>query len=259
MIFIIRNKLHVPDFAVKIITVVFWLFIWQAIYVFVGQEILVVSPACVFVRLCHLIADGGFWLTAFATMGRIMEGFIIGVLSGLVLAVFAARSHVCRTLMQPVVFIVKATPVASFIILALVWMHADFVPAFSASLIVFPIIWENVLEGIQKTDEKLLQMGQMFQFGKMKTAGRIYVPSVAPYFTAACTTGLGLSWKGGVAAEVLSDLPFSVGGHIYDSKIYLETADLFAWTAVVIIFSVFLEFLMKRLMKAATDKFSLNI
>ena len=254
-----KAKFSVPGWAAKLLTAVFWLCVWQAVYLCVGQEILVVSPACVLQRLFQLGAEQKFWLTVLRSILRILSGFFIGMALGILLAVPAACSKTCRTLIRPVVSVIKATPVASFIIIALVWMHAEFVPAFSASLIVFPVVWENVLEGIQKTDVGLLQMSRMFCFGPAKTARCVYLPSVMPYFTAACTTSLGLSWKSGVAAEVLANLPFSIGGFIYDSKIYLETADLFAWTAVVILLSVLLEHLVTRLMKRAAKKFSFEL
>lgn len=254
-----KAKLHIPGWAAKFLTAAFWLCIWQAVYLCVGQEILVVSPACVLQRLFQLAAEQTFWLTVLGSILRILSGFLFGMVLGILLAVPAARSKACRTLIRPVVSIIKATPVASFIILALVWMHSELVPAFSASLIVFPVVWENVLEGIEKTDAGLLQMSRMFCFGTAKTVCRVYLPSVMPYFTAACTTSLGLAWKSGVAAEVLSNLPFSIGGFIYDSKIYLETADLFAWTAVVILLSVLFEHLVARLMNRAAEKFSFEL
>lgn len=259
MISTIKNKIRIRGFAGKLLVAAFWLGVWEAADRIVGQEILVVSPACVLERLAQLARQPDFWLTAFFSMARILEGFLLGVLSGTLLAVLSARFTVCRALIRPVVSVVKATPVASFIILALVWMHADFVPVFSASLLVVPVVWGNVLEGIQKTDRNLLEMGRMFRFGAVKTAGRVYVPSVMPYFMSACTTGLGLSWKAGVAAEVLSSIPLSIGGKIYDAKIYLETADLFAWTALVILLSVLLEHLMTFLMRRAAAKFNFGL
>lgn len=259
MNFTIKNKFHIPHPAVKILVAVFWLCVWQAVYLFVGQEVLVVSPACVLERLIQLAGQTDFWLTALYSMLRILEGFAIGAIAGVLLAVLSAWSKICRTLIHPVVSVVKATPVASFIILALVWMHAEFVPAFAASLIVFPVVWGNVLEGIQKTDRKLLQMGRMFHFSASKMAHLIYIPSAMPYFMAACTTSLGLSWKAGVAAEVLSSIPLSVGSQIYNAKIYLETDDLFAWTVVVIILSVLLEQIMTFLMRKIAEKFNFGL
>lgn len=223
-----------------------WLALWQLLCLTVKQEILIVSPACVLKRLLLLVHNTDFWLTVFYSMLRIVLGFAIGVCTGLLLAVITSAAPLLYDIFHPIVSIIKATPVASFIILALVWMHAEHVPVFTASLIVIPIVWENVAEGIRKTDNNLLEMARMFCFGRVKTLFKVYTPSVMPYLMAACNSGLGFAWKAGVAAEVLSSLPFSIGGSIYDAKIYLDTADLFAWTAVVIIMSVLLETILDR-------------
>lgn len=241
MISIILNKRRAAGAAGKFAVAVFWLCVWQLIYIAVGQEILVVSPVLVFQRLCELAGTPDFWLTAVASLGRILEGFLIGTLVGTVLAVLCHCFQVCLALFRPFIQVMRATPVASFIILALVWMRSELVPVFSAVVIVVPILWENVLEGLRKTDGNLLQMAGMFRFGFPKTVRRVYLPSVLPYFTAACTAGMGLAWKAGVAAEVLASVPLSIGNQIYNAKIYLETEDLFAWTAVVILLSVLLE------------------
>ena len=249
MISTIQSKNRAKGAAEKIAVTAFWLAVWQIIYVAVGQEILVVSPVLVFQRLCMLAGSPDFWFTAISSLGRILEGFLIGAVAGTVLAVLSYCFRPCLALFRPLIHVMRATPVASFIILALIWMRSDLVPAFSSVVVVVPILWENVLEGLRKTDGNLLQMAGMFRFGLLKTVRRVYIPSVLPYFAAACTSGMGLAWKGGVAAEVLASVPFSIGGQIYNAKIYLETEDLFAWTAVVILLSVFLESLMNSMLR----------
>lgn len=243
--FIIKSE-KARKITKKIIAAVLWLAVWQLLYSAVRQEILIVSPACVLKRLVLLAQGTDFWLTVFYSMGRIILGFIIGMAAGSVLAVLTSVSDILYDVFHPILSIIKSTPVASFIILALVWIRTDNVPAFTASLIVLPVVWGNVSEGISKTDGNLLEMARMFCFGRVKTLFKVYFPSVMPYLTAACASGLGFAWKAGVAAEVLASLPFSIGGRIYDAKIYLDTADLFAWTAVVIFMSVLLEAVLKR-------------
>lgn len=239
-----------------LLSAVFWLCAWQLTYSAVGQEILMVSPIQVFTRLFVLAGEGTFWLTVFSSLLRVTAGFAAGVFTGVVLAVLSLFGKLPDGLIRPAVSAVKATPVASFIILALVWMKSSGVPIFASALVVMPIVWENVREGVRKTDRKLLQMARCFQFGWVRTARLVYAPSVAPYFTAACASAMGMAWKGGVAAEVLCSVPFSIGGKIYESKIYIETADLFAWTAVVVGMSVLLEKLLIRAMRRAGERFS---
>ena len=61
-------------------------------------------------------------------------------------------------------------------------------------------------------------------------------------------TAIGLAWKSGVAAEVLCLPKAAIGTQVYYSKIYLETPSLFAWTAVVIVLSMLLERIVRRLL-----------
>jgi NitT/TauT family transport system permease protein len=106
---------------------------------------------------------------------------------------------------------------------------------------VIPIVWGSLCTAITETDKDLLEMAKLYRFGTTKTIRLIYVPSALPLFKSACNTSIGLSWKSGIAAEVLCLPRFSVGTYLYYSKIYLETPSLFAWTAVVIILSFALE------------------
>lgn len=255
MIFIIRNHKTLGKIATGIFAALFWIGAWQIVYLAVGQDILVASPAQVWNRISELLTKKEFWLTVLFSMCRIVQGFFWGVLLGIAASVLSEISSVAKALIRPMVGIIKATPVASFIILALVWMKSPMVPVFASALIVLPILWSNLSEGIRKTDSGLLQMAKMYEFGKIGTVRSVYLPSVLPYFTAACTTGMGMAWKGGVAAEVLSSLPLSLGGEIYRSKIYLETVDLFAWTAVVVLLSVVLERTLLWTVKAAGKRY----
>jgi ABC-type nitrate/sulfonate/bicarbonate transport system, permease component len=247
-----------PRSAGKVLAVLFWVAVWQILYLIIQQEILIVSPARVLQRLYELTGSAEFWISALYSMLHVLQGFLLGVLVGVALAVLTSASKALSDLFYPLISMIKATPVVSFIILALVWLHSDQVPAFTAFLEVTPIVLGNVANGIAKTDRGLLQMARCYRFGAPRTVRRVYIPSIMPYFTAACTTGMGLAWKTAIAAEVLANTGLSIGGRIYDSKVYLETADLFAWTAVVIVLSVVLERLMVLLMKKIGQRYNVS-
>ncbi len=228
-------------FAKKTAAALFWVAVWQVASMLVGQEILVPSPAQVFVRLSVLVGKESFWLNTGGSLARVLGGFTIAVVLGTVFAVCAHRAPLFRILIEPAISVVKATPVASFIILILVWMNASYMPVLISMLMVLPGVYVSVRMGIQSTDPQLLEMAHVFRVSGRKIIMRIYVPSVRPFFFAACKTGLGLAWKAGVAAEVLGNTFHSIGGQIFESKIYLETVDLFAWTLVVIVLSMIIE------------------
>lgn len=242
------------NLAKKALIILFWLFVWQLIYWKVGREILVVSPFAVAKRLFELSASAAFWLNTFHSVFRIISGFALGVAAGTALAVAARVFPIAGDFLAPVTAMAKATPVASFILLALVWMKSGSIPVLVVFLIVFPIIYANVSKGIQKTDKSLLEMAKSFKFARLKTVRLVYIPLTAPYFTAAVASGFGMAWKAGVAAEVLCTPRFSMGSRLRDARIYQETLDVFAWTFAVIILSIALEKAFNMLISSANRR-----
>ena len=218
-----------------------WLAIWEIIYLLVGRELIVPSPLHVFERIISLAGTGTFWMNIASSILRIVIGYLCALIIGTVIGILTALSKLLDAFLSPAARIIRATPVASFIILMFVFITKNHIPAFTAFLIVFPIVWANVHQGIAECDKKLLEMAKVFRLRKRTILTRIYIPSVMPYFMAAAETGMGMAWKAGIAAEILTSPVFGIGTALYNSKIYLETTDLFAWTAVIVIISVILE------------------
>ena len=240
------------------LTAAFWLAVWEAASLAVDLEFLLPSPQRVAQRLAALAGEAEFWAAAGGSMARVLAGFLLALAAGLLCAALAFRFSPFAALLQPLLNMIKSTPVASFILLALVWIPSPGVPVFTSFLMVFPLVFGNVLSGMQNTDPQLLEMGRMFGFSSAAMLRHIILPAAAPYLIAACTAGLGLAWKAGVAAEVLANTRLSLGGQIYSSKIYMETPNLFAWTAVVIVLSVALEKIVLRLMRRLLLRFHLE-
>lgn len=234
-------------FVKPVVVILFWLFIWNAAAKLVGQELLFPAPIAVFRRLFQLIQTPEFRQAAAVSLGRILLGALIGTAAGTLLAAATSRFRIADTLLRPLLTIVRSTPVASFVLLVLIWVGRDVLPVVIVVLMVLPVVWGNVTTGIADTDRQLLQMARLYRFGAWRTIMRVYAPSVLPHFLAACNTALGLAWKAGVAAEVLTVPRLSIGRYLYESKLYLETVDLFAWTVVVILLSLVIEKLFTRI------------
>ena len=229
----------------------FWCAVWQLLSMAVHQELLLPSPAAVACALGRLFATRLFWESAGASLLRVAAGFAAAVILGSLLAVLTARFRFASLLLSPVLRIVRAAPVASFILLAFVWLRTDILPGFIAFLMVVPVVWGNVEKGIRETDRGLLEMTAVYRLGAVRTLLLVRIPSVMPYFMAACTTGLGFAWKSGIAAEVIAYPALSIGRQLNNAKIYLETPELFAWTATVVLLSILLE----KLLVAAASRF----
>ena len=224
--------------GIRILAVLFWIAIWQFASMYLKQEILLASPVSVIRKLFELIFSGNFWQSVGFSFVRIVTGFLLAVLLGIFLAVWAYWSKTVEILTAPVIAVVKSTPVASFIILCLIWIPSRNLSVFISFLMVFPVVYTNILEGIRQTDKQLLEMADSFGAGVGKKLQFIYLSQVMPYAVTACKLGLGLCWKAGIAAEVIGIPAGSIGEKLYKAKVYLETPDLFAWTIVIIAVSV---------------------
>lgn len=225
------------------------LVIWQLAAEWIGNRLLLVGPIQVILRLAELIWETGFWQTIGFTFTRITAGFLLGLGLALVLAVLAAQFPLAGVLLRPYLAAVQTVPVASFIVIALLWLSGRKLSIFIAFLMVLPVLYANLLQGIRAADVQLLEMAKVFRMPILNRIRCIYAPTVRPYLLSACRSALGLCWKAGVAAEVIGVCTGSIGGMLYDAKIYLEITDLFAWTLVIVGLSVGFEFLFTWLLK----------
>ena len=241
----------------NIIIIFFWLGVWELLALAVNQELFLPHIGSVIKVWAKLCITSGFWVTVMSSIFRITFGILIAVLAGSVLAVITSKSRFAYDLLYPLLTAIKATPVASFIILAIIWMGAERLPIFISALMVFPIVWAAVSDGIKSIDPKHRELASVFKFSFLKRLKLIYLPTVAPFFLSACKTSIGLAWKAGIAAEVLAYSPTSIGKHLSDARIYYEIPELFAWTLTVIILSLAIEALVTRSATALGKKYAL--
>ncbi len=232
----------------------FWLGVWYLAATLIDKEIFLPYPHTVALRFLHLSGTAGFWATVAASLSRILRGFIFGVLLGGLLALLTHYLSVARGLISPFLKAVRAVPVASFTLLLFLWLDNDAIPVFIALLMVTPIIWENLSAGLGALDKNLLEMAKVYRLPTEKTLGKIVFPQLRPYFYSGILTSLGLAWKSGIAAEVISYPSGGIGKSLGEAKTYLETADVFVWTVVVIILSLSFEALIRLMFKRRRRK-----
>ena len=227
---------------------VFWLAVWWLLALIVGKELLIPSPPLVVRTLLELVVTGAFWRYTALTLLRIMLGLLLGIALGIVTALLTNRFSWLRALLAPAVRVVRATPVASFIILVLLWVANGRVPVVISALVVLPVIWESTAAGLRSVDRDLLEFARAYRLTRLDTWRRIVIPSMLPQLAAAVCTAIGLAWKSGVAAEVLCLPKAAVGTQVYFSKLYLDTPALFAWTLIVVALSLTVERIARRLL-----------
>ena len=232
----------------------FWVGIWFAVSLYVNREILVPSPVKTLETLAALAATEKFRTAIVRSLFRILAGFLLALVFGCLGAVLSYRFRFFEGLFAPLLGLVRAIPVASFIILALVWIKTDTLPIFISFFMVLPIIWDNMLHGMRGVDKAALEAAAVDGAGKWGQIFFIVLPNLAPAFLSSAVTGLGFAWKSGIAAEVICRPPESLGNMLASAKNYLESAEVFAITATIIVLSLIFETLLKALYRAWAKK-----
>ena len=233
----------------KVAAVAIWLIIWQIVAMLLNQKILLASPFDIIERLFTIWKDEGFLLTIGNTFIHIALGFFAGLFAGSILGILAGKSRTVEIMLSPLMVTIKSVPVASFIIIALVWLASGKLSAFISFLMVLPVIYNNILGGIKSIDVKMLEMADIFKFDFSKRFLYIWLPTLKSFILTGCATALGLCWKAGIAAEVIGIPKNSIGEMLYNAKAYLNTVDLFTWTVIIVAISVLFEKLVMKLIK----------
>ena len=252
-----RGKL-IRKIVYFIISAVFWTALWDFLAYRVGMKYVLPSPAVTFKRLLEMMGEKTFYEYAGNSLLSILKGFIGGVVIGTVLGTLSAFIKAADILFSPPNTIIKATPVASFIILAFIWMDNSDIPVLISVLMITPIVWSSLKNALQNVDTKLIEMASAYKMPFFKKITSLYIPAVLPSYLAALVTAMGLGWKAGIAAEVLCGTNDTLGNGLLTAKTYLETVDMFAYTVAIIILSVIMELIFRAVMRSLVKKEAQN-
>ncbi len=218
--------------------VLFWLILWQIIAMAVGQGLLLASPIDTVQRWFELIITWQFWKATLFTLGHILAGFVLALAAGSLCAILSSRLPAFEDLIAPPLHVIRAIPVASFVIVALIWVPSRRLSILISFLIALPILYDAVRDGIAGVDPQLKEMAHVFRMPLKRRLPAIDLPAILPRMSSAVCEAMGLAWKSGVAAEVIGIPSGSIGERLYKAKIYLATPDLFAWTLTIVLLSM---------------------
>ena len=237
----------------KTLIILFWILVWQAIASIVNLELILPSPLQTVKALFVISRESEFYIAVFSSLSRIITGFILGVAVGFVSAVLSSRFKLVSELFAPILRLLRAVPVASFIIIAFYWLLSDSVPTLICFLMVLPLIWTTVETALNNIDKRYLEIAKIYRLSGFKTFFGIKLPFIMPNLMSTVLTSLGFAWKSGIAAEIICLPPASLGGLIGSSKSALLTSEVFAITTVVIILSIILESVVKLTLRRFTN------
>lgn len=235
MQFLNKNNLQ------KIMAIAFALLLWQAIALLLNNTLLLAGPLEVLNRLFELLQTEEYWISLANSMSNILLGLFMAIATGLMLAAISSKLKFVDIMLWPIVACIKATPLASFVIICLVWVGNTKLSIITVFLIVFPIVYSNMLTAYKSIDKKLDQMLMIFEVPFSRRMRLLYIPQSIKTFISTLEVAIGMAFKSGVAAELIAVPRNTIGDLLREAKVFLLTADMFAWTFSIIVISVCVE------------------
>lgn len=247
------NKIGIK--VLKIVAIsLFWLGIWEILSLILNIPMLFPGPLSVLKRIFELLFTREFIINSSMSLLRVFAGIMISTLIGIILAILCSASRIVYDVIYPILTVIKATPVASFVIIIWLFLGEQKTPVIITIMMMLPIVWSNTYQGIKSIDKSLLEICVVYKIPLKKRISAFYVPSILPYFISSLLSGIGLAWKAGIAAEVLCSTDISIGEAIFDAKYDFNGVDLFAWTVTVILLSLMFEIVFTKLLKKLLKK-----
>ena len=232
---IYKNKRYI------LLSVIVLVIAWHIIAKLINKEIIVPEPISVLKSLIEIIREKNFKRVLLSSLSRSCISFLISVLTALILGILSGLIKPFYNLMKPVVAILKAVPTMAIVILALIWLESEKAPILIGVILVFPVLYHSVVEGMHSVDIKLLQMAKLYSVSKKYIIKDIYLPVISSYLFSSIGAALGLTLKAVIAGEVLGQPKYSIGGSMQLEKMYLNTSGVFAWIIIVVLISVIVE------------------
>ena len=227
----------------------FWLGIWYALAYVVDSVLLLPTPHETLFALFDLATTFEFYKVVFFTLIRVAFGLILGISCGIIFAILCYRFEILKTLFNPIISVIRATPVASFIVLLWVLVSGSALAVVVAFLMVMPIVWQNTLDGFNSIPKELIEVADIYELSLRRRFSVLILPILSDYIFPAVITSVGLAWKSEIAAEIIAYTKDSVGMHINDAKSLMLTPTVFAWTAIIVVMSIALELLTRKLLR----------
>lgn len=233
----VMNKDTLKKNRNRIIAAVIWIIVWQAASVLTGLELVLASPVSVLCVLFNMLTKPDTYRIIAVSMFNIISGYLAAFVIGCISGYLADRYQMAKIFLEPPVALMKSLPMASFIILLIIWFGSGKVAVLTSFIVAFPMIYKGVANGFSMRDSNLLEMAEVFQVSLPKRIFWIDIPRIIEVAGTDFKMAISYGWKAGVSAEVIGLARMSIGEQMYYSKLYIDTASLFAWSIMVVVLS----------------------
>ncbi len=243
-------KTFLIKFIKTIIVLAFWLVVWELVSRAVSRDnelmlLILPGPKAVFDKWLQIAFTKPYLTAVASSLLRIFGGFLLGLVIGFALGVLTHFFKIFDLILSPMIRVIRAVPVIAISILLFLFFESHALPVCVVCLMVIPIIWQTVYDGLGSPDKALIEMASVYKLSKFKSFLYIKLPCLLPALLSASVTALGIGFKSGIAAEVISLPKNSLGTIMWQSKGAVFFDEVYAVTLTVVILSIVIEFVIK--------------
>ncbi len=237
-----------------VLSIALFILLWHITASIIDFSYLLPQPMKVFKAFFVLLGESVFWRAISTSVLYISAGAAIGMAIGIIIGILTVIFPLLDTMLSPVFSVIRATPVACFIVLAWILIEATvgakYLPLVIAAMMVAPVMMTGTQGGIRATPPSLLEASEIYRLSWWRKVRTCYLPAMLPHIFTTVLNCIGLAWKAGIAAEIIVLVKGTIGYEIYEERNYtLNSARLYAWTLAVILISLAFEYLFSHLAK----------
>lgn len=221
----------------KIMAISCWLIVWQLAAIWIHNDIMLAGPFETARAFGALVQTTSFRASILHSYGRIVGGFFVGTLLGVILAIVSFLCETARSMIIPFVHLCKTVPVACFVVILLIRAGAQGTALIVSAIVAVPVIYTAMYSGLNSADREELEIADMFTMTQADRVKHIFMPALYPFVLGALKLASGVSFKAGIAAEVIAQTAMSLGNDLYKAKVLLQTDVLFAITVTIVLLS----------------------
>ena len=228
-----------------IIGIIIFIGLWHLISIKINSEIIFPDIQNILKKLFEIILERSFYKDLISSIIRVFITFALSFLLAIILGIISGIFKSMRYILMPIINFIRTIPTIPLILVAIIWFDNNKVPIFVSMLVIFPIMYDSICNGIINVDKDLIDMSLSYNVSLKTQIINLYIPSIKPYILTAISQSMGITWKSILAAEILSLPTLGIGTKLYESHLYLDTISLFAYCLIAVIFNGIFEIIIR--------------
>ncbi|WP_020005009.1 ABC transporter permease [Brachyspira innocens] len=225
--------------------IIIFILLWSFVSIKINSEIIFPNIFTIIKKLRDIVLEKSFYKDLMYSIVRVFAAFILSFLSAFLFGVLSGIFLPLRYILMPIINFIRTIPTIPLILVAVIWFDNNTVPIFVSMLVIFPIIYDAITNGIINVDKNLIEMSLSYNVSLKNQIISLYIPSIKPYVLTALSQSMGITWKSILAAEILALPSFGIGSRLYESHLYLDTVSLFAYCLIAVIFNAVFEIIIR--------------